>query len=311
MPLTAETQAILKLREGAPALHTLSAAEARAASAALRPQGEPEPVHHVSDMSIPGPDGEIPVRLYTVFSETPLPTIVYYHGGGWVIGDLDSHDAVCRALANRVGCAVVSVDYRLAPEHRYPAAAEDAYAAAQWVAQQSAAHAQSVGADTALVAVAGDSAGGNLAAVVAQMARDRGGPDLAAQVLIYPVTDCDFSTDSYRDNGRGDVGLSEDGMRWFWDCYLNSPDDGSQAYASPMRADDLSGLPRALTVTAEFDPLRDEGEAYAAQLQAAGVASTCTRYDGVIHGFVSAFQAVPEGSQALDQIAAELRDAFA
>jgi len=311
MPLTAETQAILKLREGAPELHTLTPPQAREAMAAMRPQTEPEPVHVARDMTAPGPDGDIPVRLYTVESEDPLPTVVYFHGGGWVIGDLESHDAICRALTNRVGCAVVSVDYRLAPEHRYPAAAEDAYAALQWVAQMSASHAESIDLGAPVpIAVAGDSAGGNLAAVVAQMARDRGGPDVAAQILIYPVTDYDFSTDSYVENGKGDVGLSEAAMRWFWDCYLNTPDDGAQPYASPLRAGDLGNLPRALTVTAEYDPLRDEGEAYAEALANAGVRSIQTRYDGVIHGFVSAFQAVPEGSDALDQIAAELRDAF-
>ena len=160
------------------------------------------------------------------------------------------------------------------------------------------------------IAVAGDSAGGNLAAVVSQMARDRGGPRIDAQILIYPVTDYNFETESYQVNGRGEYGLSEAGMRWFWDLYLNNDAEGAQPYASPLQADDLSNLPRSLTITAEYDALRDEGEAYAAALAAAGNQSSCTRYDGVIHGFVGAFQAVPEGSQALDQIAAELRDAF-
>ena len=307
MPVTAETQAILDMRAGAPALNELSPQEARKAMAALRPQGEPEPVAQVHEMTVPGPAGDIPARGYLP-SDDPsgLPTIVYYHGGGWVIGDLDSHDAVARALCNRAGMSVLSVDYRLAPEDKYPAAAEDAYAAVAWINSMY----DQQGGRADRIAVAGDSAGGNLAAVVAQMARDRGGPRIDAQVLIYPVTDFNFETESYKVNGGGEYGLSEEGMRWFWDLYLNDHAEGSQPYSSPIRADDLSNLPRSLTITAEYDSLRDEGEAYAAALAASGVQSSCTRYDGVIHGFVSAFAAVPEGNQALDQIAAELRSAF-
>ena len=307
MPLTAETKAILEMRAGAPAFHEMSPQDARQAMAALRPQvGEPEPVASTFDMEIPGPAGGIPVRGYLP-TEDPrdLPTVLYFHGGGWVIGDIESHDAVCRAICNRTPTSVLSVDYRLAPEATYPAAAEDCYAALQWMEKMYAER----GGPSDKIGVAGDSAGGNLAAVVAQMARDRGGPEIATQILIYPVTDFDFETESYKQNGV-DFGLSEAGMRWFWDLYLNDESEGSQAYASPLQAADLSNLPRSLTLTAEYDPLRDEGEAYAAALAAAGVQSTCTRYDGVIHGFVSAFEAVPEGSQALDQIAAELRSAF-
>ena len=307
MPLTAETQAILELRAGAPALNELPVDEARATMAAMRPQvDEPEAVAQVHEMTIPGPNGDIPARGYLPTDDPrALPTIVYFHGGGCVLGDLESHDAVCRALCNRSGCSVLSVDYRLAPEAKYPAAAEDSYAAVEWIASMYAQQGQS-----ARIGVAGDSAGGNLAAVVAQMARDRGGPEIGVQVLIYPVTDHSFDTESYRVNGRGEYGLSEAVMRWFWDLYLNDDSDGSQPYASPLQASDLSNLPRALTITAEYDSLRDEGEAYAAALAAAGVSSTCTRYDGVIHGFIGAFAAVPEGSQALDQIAAEIRSAF-
>ncbi len=307
MPVTAETQAMLDMRAGATPFNELSPQEAREAMAALRPQGEPEPVAAVHDFTIPGPAGDIPVRGYQP-SDDPrgLPTVVYFHGGGWVIGDLDSHDAVCRALCNRVPTSVLSVDYRLAPEATYPAAAEDCYAALEWITKMYA----DAGGPSDQIAVAGDSAGGNLAAVVSQMARDQGGPSIAAQILIYPVTDFNFETESYKVNGGGEYGLSEAGMRWFWDLYLNDESDGSQPYASPLQADDLSNLPRALTITAEYDSLRDEGEAYAAALSAAGNQSACTRYDGVIHGFVSAFQAVPEGDTALDQIAAELRAAF-
>ncbi len=307
MPVTAETQAILNMRAGAPAFHEMSPQEARVASAALRPQvGEPEPVAQVHEMTVPGPSGDVPARGYLPNDDPrDLPTIVYFHGGGWVIGDLDSHDAVCRAICNRAGMSVLSVDYRLAPEATYPAAAEDCYAALEWIASMYAHQGQ-----PPRLAVAGDSAGGNLAAVVSQMARDRGGPEIAAQILIYPVTDYNFATESYRVNGGGEYGLSEAGMRWFWDLYLNDASEGAQPYASPLQASDLLNLPRALTITAEYDALRDEGETYAAALAAAGVPSSCTRYDGVIHGFVSAFQVVPEGGQALDQIAAELRAAF-
>ena len=308
MPLTTEARAALAARKGAPLLHTLSVAEARAASAASRVKPEtPEPVARVEDLSIPGPAGEILVRLYSPSPREQLPTVVYFHGGGWVLGDLDSHDPLCRALANRAGAAVVSVDYRLAPEHKYPAAAEDAYAAALWLSQ----HAVEWGADPKRIAVCGDSAGGNLAAVAALIARDRGGPELRAQALIYPVTNCDFEVESYRANGDGSMGLSEDGMRWFWRCYARSPAEAAEPYASPLRADTLIGLPPALVITAEYDPLRDEGEAYAARLERSGVPTELIRYDGVIHGFVGQLAAFPEGAAAADRIAQFLRRALA
>ncbi|MXX47032.1 MAG: alpha/beta hydrolase [Chloroflexi bacterium] len=306
MPVTAETQAILDLNAGVPPFNGLSREEAREALAALRPQREPESVAQVHDLVIPGPAGDIPARSYLHFDNLhDLPTVVYFHGGGWVSGDLDSSDAVCRALCNRSGMNVLSVGYRLAPGARFPAAAEDAYAATTWI---NCIHEQQ-GGRTDRIAVAGDSSGGNLAAVVSQMARDRSGPQIVAQVLIYPVTNFNFETESYRKLGA-DYGLSETVMRSCWRQYLNVDSEGTQPYASPLRAADFSRLPRSLTITAEYDPLRDEGEAYAAALSAAGNQSSCTRYDGVIHGFVSAFAAVPEGNQALDQIAAELRSAF-
>ena len=307
MPLTAEAQAALKLRANAPPLHTLSVEQARAASAAARVKPEvQESVAWVEDLSIPGPGGDIPVRLYSPNPDAQLPTLVYFHGGGWVLGDLDSHDPLCRALANRAEAVVVSVDYRLAPEHKYPAAAEDAYAAALWLAE----HGVEWGADPTRIAVAGDSAGGNLAAVATLMARDRGAPPLRAQALIYPVTNCDFGVESYRLNGDGSVGLSEDAMRWFWRCYTRSPAEAAEPYASPLRADTLLGLPPALVITAEHDPLRDEGEAYAARLERSGVPAELVRYDGVIHGFVGQLAAFPEGDAAADRIAQFLREAF-
>jgi acetyl esterase len=232
--------------------------------------------------------------------------LVFFHGGGWVIGDLESHDRPCRSLTNLSGCCVVAVDYRLAPEARYPAAADDCCAATKWVAD----NAGEMHIDASRIAVGGGSAGGNLAAVVSLMARDKGRPEIRSQVLINPVTDFSFETASYKDNGEG-FGLTATAMRWYWDCYLGSPDKGSQPYASPLQAEDLAGLPRALVITAEYDPLRDEGEAYGERLRAAGVPTTVTRYKGVVHGFVGHAPIVPEGRQALEQIGRELRDALA
>ncbi|MEE9278133.1 MAG: alpha/beta hydrolase, partial [Dehalococcoidia bacterium] len=235
----------------------------------------------------------------------PHPALIFYHGGGWVIGDLETHDTVCRRQCNAIGGVVIAVDYRLAPEHQYPAAAEDAYAVAKWVSG----NAPGIDVDASRIAVGGDSAGGNLTAVVALMARDRGGPALCAQVPIYPVTDYDFSTTSYRDNADGYL-LTKDAMVWFWDHYLPMPEAGKEAYASPLRADDLSGLPPALVITAEFDPLRDEGEAYAQRLSEAGVATTLHRYDGMVHGFYQLGAAIPTAHEAAEETAAFLKAAF-
>jgi len=234
-----------------------------------------------------------------------MAVLVFFHGGGWVIGNLDTHDMVCRALANAAGCLVVSVDYRLAPEARFPAAAEDCYAATAWVAE----HARSLGGDGSRIAVGGDSAGGNLSASVALMARDRGGPPIAFQLLIYPVAAADFETASYRACAEG-YGLSRADMIWFWDHYVPDTRDRANPYVAPLGADDLSGLPSALVITAEYDPLRDEGEALAAKLSAAGVPTTLARYDGQIHGFVSNYTVMEQGRVAIDQAAAALRTAF-
>jgi acetyl esterase len=228
--------------------------------------------------------------------------IVYFHGGGWVIGELDTVDNPLRRIANRTGAVVVSVDYRLAPEHVYPAAFDDSYAATAWVAE----HAAELGGDPERVAVSGDSAGGNLAAAVAIAARDRQGPRLAAQLLIYPVTDFDFTTESYEQNGEGYL-LTKGSMQWFWAHYLGAQDLGKDPYACPARADDLAGLPPAFVATAEFDPLRDEGEAYAAKLRIAGVDVTAKRYDGMLHGFAWTLGATPSGAALIDDLAAAFR----
>ncbi len=266
---------------------------------------EAEPVAQVEDRSLPGPAGEIPVRVYRPARPGLLPALVYFHGGGWVICSLDTHDNVCRALANRVGCVVVSVDYRLAPEHRYPAGRDDCYAAARWVAERGAA----LGVDAARVAVGGDSAGGNLAAVVALMARDRGGPRLAAQLLVYPITNDDFDTPSYVDYAEGHL-LTRKAMRWFFGHYLDDPARSREPWVCPLRAERLDGLPPAHVVTAEFDPLRDEGEAYAQRLRRAGVPTTLVRYDGMFHGFFSMFEPLDKGRAALAAAAGALRRAF-
>jgi acetyl esterase len=246
------------------------------------------------------------VRIYWP-SETPgLPILVYFHGGGWVLCNLDTHDETCRSLAKQASCIVVSVDYRLAPEHRFPAAVEDCHAATKWVAE----NARSLGGDASRLAIGGDSAGGNLTASVALLARERGGPSLAHQLMIYPVTDARFDTQSYRDNGEG-MFLTTNAMRWFWEQYLPTPADGANPHASPLRAEDLRGLPPATVITAEMDPLRDEGEAYGRRLGEAGVPVEVRRYDGVIHGFFGMTLVLEKARDATSYAANRLRESFA
>jgi acetyl esterase len=275
----------------------------RSRTAALGPF---EDVAAVADHRVPVPGGEITVRVYSPGGRAPHPALVYYHGGGWVIGDLYTHDGLCRSLTNAARCAVVSVDYRLAPESKYPVAAEDSYAALRWVV----ANAARLGIDPRRVAVGGDSAGGNLATVVALMAREREGPALVHQILIYPVTDHDFNTASYLENATGYL-LTREGMRWFWTHYLAREAQGREPHASPLRAPSLAGLPPALVIIAEHDPLRDEGEAYAARLRDAGVPVTLTRYPGMIHGFIRMTRILDKARTALDEIAGSLQKAFA
>jgi len=264
--------------------------------------GPVEAVARVENRTLPGPAGEIPVRIYAPSEARGLPALVYFHGGGFVIGSLDTHDGTCRSLANAIGCAVVSVDYRLAPEHKFPAGPEDCYAATRWVAEKGA----EIGVDAARIAIGGDSAGGNLAAVVALMARDRRGPALRHQLLIYPVANHAFDTASYDENQQGYL-LSREMMRWFWNHYLVRPEEGANAYASPLRAASLAGLPPAHVITAEYDPLRDEGEALAARLQREGVPTTHVRYDGMIHGFFSMTQMLDVAKRAVAEAATAVR----
>ena len=287
---------------GRPPLETLSPVEARqAAIDGLAPhKGQPEPVNRVEDISIAGPESTIRLRVYTPESEEPRPALVYFHGGGWVVCDLETHDSVCRSIARRSGAVVVAVDYRLAPEHKCPAAVVDCYASTGWVTENAA----RLGVDPRRIAVGGDSAGGNLAAVMSRKSRDEAGPEIALQVLVYPVTNlASLDTGSYREFAAG-YGLTAAAMEWFRGHYLASPEDGRSPDASPLLAKDLRGLPPALILTAECDPLRDEGEAYAARLKEAGVAVCCTRYDGMVHPFFSWMGSVRQGREAIAQVAA-------
>jgi len=269
----------------------------------------------VEEFAVPGPDDDpaetdegIPLRLYVPAAEPPHPTLVFYHGGGWVVGDLDTHDNVCRALCARADCAVVAVDYRLAPEHPFPAAVEDAYAALEWVAE----HGGRATLDPDRLAVGGDSAGGNLAAAVALMARDFGGPDLAHQLLVYPAVASPElqSFPSYEENATGYL-LERPGMEWYYERYVGSSVHAANPYLAPLLADDLGDLPPATVLTAGFDPLRDEGQAYADALAEAGVPVEHRHHEGQIHGFVSLTEFMDAADAALDDLAADLRAAFA
>jgi len=284
--------------------HTLSVADARQAFKSRVAKGAP--VAHTVDRAIPGPAGDIPVRIHWPTGAGPVPALVFFHGGGWVIGDLDTHDVTCRSLTNQAGCVTVSVDYRLAPEHKFPAAVEDAYAATRWVAD----HARELGVDGAKIAVGGASAGGNLATVVGLIAIERGGPGLVFQLLIYPVTDAALDTPSARAITSDAYPLTRADMEWFWGHYLRTDADCRHPYASPALAKSLAGLPPALVITAEIDPLCDEGERYAHALERAGVTAACTRYEGVTHGFVGMEAALDKGRAAVAQASQALRSAL-
>jgi acetyl esterase len=308
MPLDPTMKAIL---DAMPQLFTAEALKLPAAElrrmAQQRPAAGPVPeVERVENRRIPGPAGELPVRIYWPKGAAARGILVFFHGGGWVLCDLDSHDGTCRALCNGAGCVTVSIDYRLAPEARFPAAPEDCYAATRWVAE----NARTLGGEPDRIAIGGDSAGGNLTAAVALMARERGGPKLVHQLMVYPVTDMGFQTASFKENAQGYM-LTSEAMFWFRDQYLSRPGDARNALASPLLAPDLSGLPGATVITAEFDPLRDEGEAYGARLREAGVPVDVRRYDGVIHGFFGMTELLGQARTAVAQACANLRASFA
>ncbi len=295
---------------GRPPFESLTPAEAREAYAKTRNASAPTPsaVEYIENFEIDGPHGPIPARFYWPKNggALPLPLLVYFHGGGWLLGDLDSHDGVCRHLANGADCAVLSVDYRLAPEHKFPAAVDDAFAATAWAIDNAA----KLNIDPNQVAVGGDSAGGNLAVAVCMIARDAGAPKVRFQLLLYPALDFSFSTQSHQAFAEG-FSLTRNSLIWFRDHYLRTPDDETDFRASPLRAKSLSGLPPACVLTAEYDPLRDEGEAFAARLaQEAHVPVTHWRATGQIHGFLPMGKLISASAPTLDTLARTLKSAF-
>ncbi|HEV8584679.1 MAG TPA: alpha/beta hydrolase [Methylomirabilota bacterium] len=300
----------LVIKSGRPPYHQLSPKDARQMFRETRPASTPPApeIGAVREVKASGPLGEIPLRVYRpagVPAATRLPVYVYFHGGGWVIGDLETHDVVCRQITAESGVCVISVDYRLAPEHKFPASVDDAWAATRWIA----AHAADLGVDGAKVAVGGDSAGGNLAAVVALLARDGGSPPIALQVLIYPVTDLSAESQSYTDLADGYM-LTRDSMRWFKAQYLTKEEDAADWRVSPLRAPSLAGVAPALVITAGYDPLRDEGEAYARRLREAGVGVDAVCFGGMIHGFVPMGRLIDTAFRGVTLIAGSLRQAL-
>lgn len=313
MPVHPQCQEILDALAGADGptiFDTRDPEEARrliAAGTAILVPPTP-PLRSVEDRTVPGAEAEVPVRIYTPEMEAVsggLPVLIFLHGGGWVFGDIDTHDAMCRVLADAARCLTVSVDYRLAPEHKFPAALEDCLAVLDWTV----AHAGEIGGDASRIAIGGDSAGGNLAAAACQVARDKGGPPILFQVLIYPALDFTADMTSPRSNAAG-YGLSDESIAWMRDCYLNDPFDATDPRASPAMARDLSGLPPALVQTAEYDPLHDEGLAYAEALNAAGVIARHIDYPGMIHGFMRMGAKIDDAAKALDDAAEVLRRVF-
>jgi acetyl esterase len=308
VPLDPQLQAMRDRRErdNVPQLYALSLTDARAADLASIQEagGEPEPVYEVASLTIPGPGGELPLRLYRPASERPLPALLYFFGGGWVLGTIDTADGVSRSLANSAGALVAVVGYRLAPEHPFPAAIDDCYAAVRWVAE----HADEIGVDPARLAVGGDSAGGNLAAGVALRAR-ADGPALVGQLLVYPNTDQLADDESMR--AADDPFLfNRHSVAWYRQHYLADPGDAASPLASPLRAESLAGLPPALVITAEYDPLRDQGEAYARRLADDGVQVELSRYPGMAHGFFTMAGTVDASRAAIVQAASRLREWF-
>ncbi|HEX2916091.1 MAG TPA: alpha/beta hydrolase [Chloroflexia bacterium] len=308
MPLDPQARMLLDSMAGAPPLHTVPIEllrQGEAASVAML--GAPEPVAKVENREIDGPAGPVPVRIYTPEGHGPFPILIIMHGGGWILGNLDTFDVYNRAVTNRAGCISISVDYRLAPENKFPVPLEDCYAVLQWAAE----HGAQLGGDSKRLAILGDSAGGNLAAGLALLARDRGGPKIIFQVLVNPALEYpDPGTPSMQELGDGKYGISRESLRYGLDIYLQGEADRQNPYFAPPRSDNLAGLPPALVLTAEYDPLRDEGEIYAEKLREAGVSVQAKRYDGVLHGWVVMAVMMDKGKQALIDIGAALRAVF-
>jgi acetyl esterase len=298
-PAFAELLADRRSELRAPPAH-VSADDMRAGNKAYLVTAPKTPIHAVADRVVPGPAGPLTVRVYRPASESQLPAIVFCHGGGFVLGDLDTHDSICHRLASSSGCAVVAVDYRRAPETRFPGPVDDCEAALSWIAAQSA----SLDVDGSRIALCGDSAGGNLAAATALRAR-RDGPSVSHLALLYPMVDPTCETESMHLYARGHL-LARSAVQWSWNQYLGAPDDAFNPLVALLRAD-LAGLPTTSVVTAECDPLRDEGEAFAANLRAAGVDVIARRYAGMVHGFAGLPQVTPVATQAIDDIAADIR----
>jgi len=294
--------------EPAPPLYTLPIEQARArdVKGALSTAGTLEPVAHVSDFVIPGEAGDLAARIYRFSEDGALPVVVYFFGGGWSLGTLDTSDAVCRMITNRAKCVSIAVSYRLAPEHKFPAAVLDCYRGISWVAE----HGDELGIDQERIAVGGDSSGGNLAAAVALLAKERGGPRLIHQLLVYPNTDAAADTDSMREI-TDELFFNIKSVKWYWGMYLNSAEDAANPLASPLRAADLSGLPPATVITAEFDPLRDESELYARRLAEHGVPAEVIRYAGMMHGFFTMVGILDTATEAVSTASARLAAAFA
>lgn len=302
-----EAQALLKQAEQTndPPGYATTIAHSRKGTNAFLADFPSEEVEHTRDFAIPGPGEDIAVRLYEPAGAGPHPIIVFAHGGGWVQCNLDTHDNICAALTNRAECLVLSVDYRLAPEHPFPAGLEDLYRVLKWVEQ----YAPDVNADPERIVVGGDSSGGNLAAAAALLAREREGPSLAHQLLIIPVTNYAFDTDSYEENAEGYLSTRE-ALRYFWNQYLETDIDGYNSFASPLRATSHAGLPPATVVTAGFDPVRDDGIHYAEALHADGVPVELMNYEDTIHGFINRPHMWDHADEAMDDIAAHLKAAL-
>lgn len=307
MPLDEDSRHLLAILtpDDSPPMHQVDIHVLRDAMESRFPDRERESVASVEDQTVVGPHGDVPVRVYRPELKDAPPVLVYFHGGGWVLGSLETHDAICRALANAARCVVVAVDYRLAPEHPFPHGLQDCQAVVRWVQESS----DELGVDGQRVAVGGDSAGGNLAAAVANGSRDENAKPLCHQLLIYPVIDVEQATESYRENAEGYL-LTALGMKMFWELYLGEAAASESALASPARVADLSDLPPATVITAQYDPLRDEGEIYAERLKAAGNQVALRRWDGVFHGFVGFADRIAKGSEAILFSAKRLRESF-